>query len=260
MLTGKRIILTGSEENNSNFASLLKKYNAIVYEMPLIIIKPAESTPEIKMILQQINRFNWIIFTSKNGVINFYELYVRISGHKSLPETIKIAVIGRKTGEYVEKFDRTPDFTASGNTSQAFLKDLTEHAVRKNEKVLLAQGNLAGKVLEDGLAEVAETHRINTYITNYNENIPADFLKRIHSGNYDCITFSSPSAFDNFLNHCSNIDEEKIACIGPTTYNAIVEKGYYPAVMAKKSNNEELIDELMDFYLEKDEHSESKHE
>ena len=80
---------------------------AIVLDFPMIQICPVELNNELSGILQQIISFQWIVFTSKNGVDCFFKLLLQSGIHSDILAKVKIAVFGKKTSDEVVKIIAT---------------------------------------------------------------------------------------------------------------------------------------------------------
>ncbi len=250
-LKNKVIITTRPNDEHDTLSKYLRAEGASVIEMPMIEISPVEISIKTKKYFHNINKYNWLIFTSKNGVIYFFQLLENITGSRELPHTVKTAVVGKKTAEELKKNGVEPTLVSSGNTSEALLNELKTRYIQKNEKVLLALGNLAGDILEKGISDFCEVSRINVYKTTKPGYVDKKVLQRISNQNYDIIIFTSPSGFNNFISfiekekHLKNL---KIASIGKTTDSAILNKGYRPLITAKVSDADGLIHEIIEYF------------
>ncbi|MFZ4400543.1 MAG: hydroxymethylbilane synthase [Bacteroidales bacterium] len=251
-LQGKVIISTRAIESGDTLPEIMKSQGANVISLPMIEIIPTQLKLEELEYLNNLENFNWLFFTSKNGVANFFKLLSDIKGSTSLPKTLKIAVIGRKTALELEYYGYSPDFISHENTSldllDNFYKEFNPHQLR----ILLSLGNLADDTLYNRLSHENEVKRINVYQTIKPSSVDNSILEIIRQNNYDLIVFTSPSTFQNF---CSFYDTDKIknlktASIGTTTTKAINEAGFEPLITAKKSNVEGLNEAILN-YLKK---------
>ena len=250
-LKDKIIISTRPLSKDDSLKNYLSSKGAIVLDFPMIEIKPAELTSELKTTFQQIKTFDWIIFTSKNGVKYFFELLNQSEINSNVISSIKTAVIGIHTAEELEKFNTKPTFISKGNTSEDFLKELSIGLIKSQNKVLLALGNLARDILEKGLSSIAAVKRINVYNTNEINTVSLDIIEQIKLEIYDLIVFTSPSGFNHFIDLFKNdncLKNLKIAGIGKTTEKAIVSKGYNPMVISAESNGLGLAKKIENYF------------
>ncbi|QIA07347.1 hydroxymethylbilane synthase [Draconibacterium halophilum] len=252
-LKDKVIISTRPADIHNDLPELLTKAGASVVSLPMIQIEQRQLMAAEEKCLQELDQFQWVIFTSKNGVISFFKQLIEIKGNTTLPNDLKIGVIGKNTAAELDYYGYAPYFTANENTSDGLLKELKEKHSLQNQNILLALGNLAGDKLETELSKANSVTRINTYQTVKPPGTDLNILKSISNEHYDLIVFTSPSTFNNFCHfYCTeNISEVKMASIGETTSEAIRQGGAEPLITAKDSNAEGLYKAIIDYYQTK---------
>jgi uroporphyrinogen-III synthase len=227
-----------------------------ILNYPMISIDSVELNSEIIAQFDKLNEFDWVVFTSKNGVKSFLQLWKQ---HKNgIPDftNIKIAAIGQATANILSDYGYKTAFINPGTTSNEFIHAIDKHEIIKNiDNVLLVLGNLAPDTLKQKLKEITpKVQRINVYQTSYLKQINPDFKKTIEAHSDALLVFTSPSAFDNFINHCEVCIQDKlklqIASIGKTTSHFIKLKGFTIAVESSKSTFEDLAEKIIE-YLKK---------
>jgi uroporphyrinogen III methyltransferase/synthase len=108
-LRGQTILVTRSAEQSSQFSRQLQQQGATVIEMAALVIKPPSSWVELDQAIAQLDRFDWVILTSTNGVEYFFErLKVHGKDARSLAG-IKLAVVGEKTALCLQQRHLQPD-------------------------------------------------------------------------------------------------------------------------------------------------------
>ncbi len=249
-LQDKVIISTRAIETTDTLPELLKVMGAHVVSLPMIEIVQSQSSDEEMELLQQAEKFDWIFFTSKNGVANFFKHLIDIKGSTELAKQVKKAVIGSKTASELEYYGYAPDYMSGENTAEEMLEQFYKEYQPKDQKILLALGKLADDTLMDRLSKENEVKRINVYETVRPKTADAGVLETIRQDRYDLIVFTSPSTFQNL---CSFVEKNslpklKIASIGSTTTKAIQEAGIEPLITAKKSNVEGLCEAIIDYF------------
>jgi len=103
-LTGRTIISTRAIDTNDNLPRLIEKAGGTTVSLPMIQIELAQLTTSETNSIKNINDFQWIIFTSKNGITSFFKQLNEINGSTSLPESLKIAVISGVTPAFLMVF------------------------------------------------------------------------------------------------------------------------------------------------------------
>ncbi len=251
-LQDKIFISTRPEGQSGELAQLFTKAGATVIEMPLVKIQPARLSEGEKKYFEQLHLFQWLIFTSTNGVRCFFENLQEIQGNQNLPESLQLAVIGNKTEQVLNNFGCKAAFTNPGSTGEDFAESFIQKIQTENTKpnVLLALGNIARNVIQDQLNEFATCTRLNLYETKSPESLDKKTMQLILSDKYEMLLFTSPSGVKNFLKLAGDIQPEKIrmACIGETTSKAATENNISPIVVAKNSTVVGLFESVLNYY------------
>ena len=246
-IKNKIIISTQPEESFTEFAKPLEDFGAKVINLPMISVRESNISEQESTILKNIKTFDWLIFTSKNGIIFFFKKLESFN----LPNNIKIAVIGQKTAKELEKYGKVANYISKSNLAEIFAKELKNNVITKNSKTLLLLGNLAGNTIENVLEGFTNITRINCYETCKPENINQSIVDRINHKHYDIIIFTSSSGFHNFVevyNCKENLKKLKVGSIGKSTTKAIEEYGVKPLFTAQQSNIEGLVNEIILYF------------
>ena len=251
VLENKIIISTRPFTKNDAINNYLAKKGASVLDFPMIEICPTKIKDSTINCLKKINSYQWIVFTSKNGVEYFFKLLNTLNIHSKKITASKIAVIGKKTSEEVLKNKCKPYLISSGNTSEDLSKELSAK-VKTNDKILLVLGNLAKNTLEKGFAKTVNITRIDVYKTTKPNTISKDIIERIKKDNYNIIIFTSPSGFKNFkttMNKNKIFSDFRVACIGKTTEKEILKADCKPLLVSSKSDGENFAKEIENFLI-----------
>ena len=248
-MKNKVIISTRPAESGADkLTTNLKELGAVYYEFPMIEIHENElSENEIK-ILKNSSEFDWIIFTSKNGVEYFFDALKKYDTHQNY-KSVKFAVIGKSTAKYLQRFGYFTSYINTGNTSKRFASDL-RNIIKKGEKVLFSLGNLANDYLPEQVAVFAEIDRINIYKTVLPNKIDENISKLVKENKYDLVLFTSPSGFENFIGLFPELQPEKLkaACIGDTTKQALIDKNFNPVITSASPDAEALTIAISEYF------------
>ena len=249
-LQGKIFISTRAPEAGDTLPDLLRAQGATLLSLPMIEIKSAELKPEDKDKMNQLNRYDWLFFTSRNGVAYFFKQLIDLTGSSELPSALKVAVVGTKTASELEYYGYSPAFTGKEHGSAELAAEFCKTNQPKNQKILLALGNLADDTLLNQLGSANQVDRINVYETCQPPYVDPMVIKQISDGLYDLILFTSPSTFNHFTSvvDTSLLGKLKIGSIGTTTSKAILDAGYEPLMTAKMSNTEGLTEAILQYY------------
>jgi uroporphyrinogen-III synthase len=251
ILQGKVFISTVSAHKSVEIRNLFEPLGVIVVDFPMTEIVEVEQTPDILDAIKKLDNFQWIIFTSANGVIHFQRFLREIKNMAVIPPTIKVATVGVKTAHELERTGRKADFSGSGNTSENLASELLEKENLQNCNILLPLGNLAPDTLTTKLSKIAYLTRIDVYKTIRLENANNEPIERIKNNQYDLILFTSSSGVENFVNVIGqeNIGPHlKIASIGNVTTKTAESHGFTCGITAAKSTYEGLVAEIVNYY------------
>jgi uroporphyrinogen-III synthase len=254
-LQNKVFISTRPKGASGELNSLLTDLGATLLEFPLIEIKALALTDEEEKTFLELEKFQWMVLTSSNGVSYFFEMLQKVKGNSKLPEELQIAVIGEKTKKTLEKFGYRAAFINPGSTAEDFSEPFARHikTTGTKPKILLPLGNLARTVIQDHLSEWADCTRIDIYQTEMPEKMDPEVVDRIEKDKYDMIIFTSPSGIYNFLKLFPGLSTQKIrlACIGEITARAARESGYHPLAVAQNSSSSGIVESILNYYISK---------
>ncbi|WP_163713164.1 uroporphyrinogen-III synthase [Mangrovibacterium lignilyticum] len=232
---GKIIICTYPKPEPDDFAILLEQSGATVYSMPAIEIQPCSYHLD-----QNVSNYQWLVFTSKNGVRSFAAELKKLDFNK-------IAVLGEGTAFELHKLNIEPDYIGTGRSGSDFAEELKQ-VFKPNESVLLLLGELAPDTIQTKLSATHLVERINVYQTKRPEVWSRECLKLIEENLYDLMIISSPSAIKNLYLALQpkNIDW-RIISIGKTTTAACRELQIEPLATAKEATYIGLAETTIEF-------------
>ncbi len=238
-LKGITIVITRAEEKGIVLKKDLKDRGAQVINVPCIRFGPPEDDAPLKEILNQIDQYSWILFTSSVAVETFFDKAREFEVPDSIWSRFKFGVVGPSTASQLASMGIKVERMVVAGTAQA-LKELllpegSSPLISSSDRCLFPQGDLARQELPQGLKQARISFDpIVVYCTLPEERQKAQpFLHRITARQpIHAIAFASPSAFHNFLSMTEPdgeraIREQNIAIfsIGPTTSQAIRERG-----------------------------------
>ncbi len=212
------------------FARVLQNKHLEIVEAPMIEV---EALP---FELQQApEEYNWLVFTSKNGIKSWFARYGK-AAHQ------KLAVIGPSSSETLAAYGLAADFTGSGHSGKAFAKEL-KVVLQGHESILLVLGRLAPEVVQETLIEnrgqgfTPFVHRVDVYETRMPATINSAAIDRINSDDYRVIAVSSPSAVHNLMTLLDLRNTHlRFASIGSITSKALRTYGIKPVAEAREQS------------------------
>lgn len=244
-LFGKRIVVTRTRKQAGGLSKELLELGADVVELPTIRIEPPEDRREFATLVTHAHEYDWLIFTSPNGVEHFFDaFYATFPDARSLGNP-RIACIGpgtvKKLNEYRFTCDLLPAegrYVAEG-LIEAFQKD---HSV-ENETILWVKAAESRDVIAQKLTEMGGiVDECIAYRTVPETEDPTGAKARLAEEGADMITFTSGSTVEHFFDLGLDWPEGCVAgSIGPVTSEALRAKGIEPAFEALPHNIPGLV-------------------
>lgn len=251
-LQDKVFISTRPKNESKELAVLFSNAGATLLEFPMIQIQAAPLSENEKKYFKGLKEFQWLVFTSPNGVRYFFKNLKDIQSNTNLPKTLQIAVIGSKTEKILNEFGFSASFKNPGSTGEDFAESFIQEIKNNNSRpnILLTLGNIAGTVIQDKLADYAACTRINIYQTCMPDTIDKQVQKQIVNNSYDLLIFTSPSGINNFRCLSNTLQKENIciACIGETTAKEAIKNNITPKIIAKNSTTLGLFESILNYY------------
>lgn len=253
LLEDKVFISTRPAGQSAELESLLSEESATLISMPTIEIRPLPLDEFSWLQLKNLESFNWIVFTSPNGLKFFFARLFDLQNNYGLPEHLKIAVVGKKTAAHLECYGTSAEFINLGNTAEDFSTDFY-HRVSSGERVLFPIGNLARSVIEDKISKKAICTRVLFYETVIPATINEDTLQLIIKDQYDMIILTSPSGCGNLLKLVSGKMDTatlRLVCIGQTTSAEVIRSGLEPLITAGMANSQGISSAIINYFQKK---------
>ncbi|MBN1975163.1 MAG: uroporphyrinogen-III C-methyltransferase [Sedimentisphaerales bacterium] len=248
-LFGKNIVITRDEPGNAEFADKITARGGNPVLFATFYIKPLTETNEFLQALTKFSGYDWIIFTSRNGVAVFFDALEKLHKDARVFASAKIACIGKQTEAKLNEFGIKADFVPSIFTGKEFGKQLINFTNVKGRKLLLLRSEIAS----DELAEIlklagAEVDDVTSYtaVTQKTESAPLE--EKIRNNLIDWVTFASPSAVQGFFESVNkeiiHSGKVKIASIGPVTSKELARFGANVNVTADEHTLDGLLDAI----------------
>lgn len=254
-LFGKRILVTRAKKQAGLLSRLLSEEGADVIEFPTIEITPPESWSELDRAIEDLGNYDWIVFTSVNGVLFFFERLKALKRDIRDLKGIKIATIGEQTAKAVRELGIHVDIVPEDFRAEGIVESFKSINI-EGKKILIPRAKEARETLPTELSKMgARVYIAQAYQTRIPQSL--EFAEKINTllleKKIDVITFTSPSTVRNFLSILGNdkiaLLNSKIACIGPVTAEYLRGLGIEPHIICKKRYTiEELVKEIVSYF------------
>jgi len=222
-LFGRRIVITRPRRQAAEFAELLEDAGAEVVPFPTIDIVPPASHSAFDHALGRAGEFDWVVFTSVNGVRAFFERLAVVGGDVRDWHRARFAAIGPQTAEALRAFAVRVASVPEEYRAEAVVAALQQAGVA-GQRVLLPRAANAREILPAELRRLgAHVEDVATYETVPPRATPlAEVQALLEEGKVDLVTFTSSSTVHNFVAALAGRIEilrtgTPVGCIGPVT-------------------------------------------
>ncbi len=243
-LFGKRIVVTRTRQQASALSKKLRNLGADVIEMPTIRIEEPQNPLLFGELVQDCHTYDWIVFTSPNGVEAFFKMFYKIYTDARSIGGARIACIGPGTADKVKEYHLAVDLMPEKNfVAEGLVQAFKDHQAIENLTILWVKAEESREVISNGLtgqgAIVDEAIAYRT-LPEKEENLEA--IARFISEGADLITFTSASTVECFLDlNVALPPGTKIASIGPVTSDTIQKRGLTVDIEAKEHTISGLV-------------------
>ena len=246
-LWGKKVLVTRAREQASALTAKLTELGAEVTETPAIRFSaPTDEYAALDTAINNVAAFTWLIFTSANGVKNFF---ARLNGagrdSRALGRT-KIAAIGSATAAELVKYGIRADLVPREYRAEGLSAELTP-LIGTQDNILIARAEEAREILPEQLRQTGAKVTVAAAYKTVAALDQADELKTsLAAGKIDWITFTSSSTVKYLSAHLSanDIKRAQVACIGPVTADTCRAVGIEPTVVAEEYTIDGLVSAL----------------
>ena len=239
-LFGKTVVVTRTRQQASELSGQLRELGARVIEAPTIDLRPAD-VAQVDAALADMHRYDWVIFTSANGVRFARERLLSTGRDARAFGGAKIATIGDATADAVRReLCLSVDLSPTRFVAEALGEAFAERKQIAGKRFLLLRADIARPLLRERLQEggAAEVRDVPIYETKSVSELPTELLETLVRGEVDWLTFTSSSTVRNFVSllgegYAEKIRTAKIASIGPITSQTLRELHLEPTIEAK---------------------------
>ena len=248
-LFGQTIVVTRTRHQASELTRRLADLGASVIEAPTIELMVPADWSAVDEVLKSISAFDWVVFTSQNGVQFTKERLTELALDARAFEATHIAAIGEATARAVrEQLFLSVDVCPDTFVAEALADALSARDVVKGKRFLLLRADISRPVLRDRLLRdgAGEVRDVAVYETKPAAALPQALLEALAAREISWITFTSSSTATNLVsllggNYRSLLEGVKIASIGPITSESLRKLGLPPTIEAETFNIDGLV-------------------
>lgn len=252
-LFGRRVAITRTRDQNSELRDKLETLGAEVIELPLISVTKDVDKHILFDVLSELGSYDWIVFTSANGVRYFFEEFFRVYDEIRNLGLLRFACIGRATAREIEKHHLKVECMPESATGESLAAALAATGSLDSARIVVVTGNLNRDTLVKKLeAAQAIVDRLPLYRTEKTDLTDHPVADDFRQKGADAILFASSSAVQSFgaqaaaLQLAPGAKRPLAGSIGPQTSEAMKKAGMPVDFEAKQPGLDALVAALVE--------------
>ena len=194
-------MVTRAREQASDLVALLEEQGACCLEFSTIAVRPLDDYAEVEEAILRLPDYDWIVFTSVNGVCHFWTELEEIGLDTRMLGGIHVAAIGPATAEALRQRGVHPDFIPDTYVAESVAQGLMELGVA-GKHILIPRAREAREVLPEELRKAGAIVDVLPVYEAAPSGAPEQrdqLLEQLAAGEIHYITFASSSTVDNFF-------------------------------------------------------------
>ena len=230
-LARRRVIVTRAVKQSGELTRALEFLGAEVIPCPTIEIREPSSWAQLDRALIHLSWYDWLAFTSANGVEYFLRRLDALGHGRAEVMTHRICAVGRKTAEKLKSENLLVDMTPERFTAEALVEEFIKRfGVRqrlRGSRMLLPASRTTRDVIRPAMERIGvHVEVVEAYQTVAPAASGEDVAKLFRNAEADYIIFTSPSTVANLAailetDHLApHLANTRVACIGPVTAEA----------------------------------------
>ncbi|HEV2021992.1 MAG TPA: uroporphyrinogen-III synthase [Terriglobales bacterium] len=248
-LAGQRVLVTRARHQAEALAARLRRLGASVVAVPSIEIRPPRSYQPLDRALRRIDRYDWLILTSVNGVRPFFSRMGKLRLSRRYLRHLHVAAIGPATKAEVERRGLNVHAMPAEYVAEAVVRLLRSRV--KGKRVLLVRAKVARDVLPKALRRAgAKVEVVEAYQTVAPPRSRRRLQEVLRDRRPHWVTFTSSSTARNFAllvgaaRLRAALKGIRVASIGPVTSKTLRELGLRVNVQARRYTIPGLVQAL----------------
>ena len=251
-LFGKKVLVTRSRSQASKLTTALEELGAECIEAPAIkIVPPVDNYEALDKAIGQLDKYNWLIFTSTNGVEHFWHRLVAGGKDARVLYKARICAIGAATAQALASHGITADVVPERYQAEGIIEALDNELIA-GTKILIPRAAEARALLPEALTKAgAQVDVVAAYETVMGDAEAVEIRDSLAKGEIDVVTFTSSSTVENLLKILKEpelLKEAQLAAIGPITAETMQKNGLTANIVAAEYTIEGLVQSIKEAF------------
>lgn len=248
-LAGVRVLVGRARHQAGALSGELRKLGATVIEIPFIEIRKPRSFQALDSALRNLDRYDWLILTSVNGVEAMWERLAKLRLTKANLEQLHIAAIGPATKKAIEQRGGKVEVVPKEYVAESVVRSLRRRV--NGKRVLLVRAKVARDVIPRELRKAGAHVDV---VEAYETVVPLSSRTRLRGAlanpqrSPHVVTFTSSSTVRNFVallgSRKGRVKGIRLASIGPVTSSTLRELGLPVDIAAKEFTIPGLVEAI----------------
>jgi uroporphyrinogen III methyltransferase / synthase len=250
-LSGKRIVVAEAQSPAGDLSEPLLALGADVIELPKIRIEPPSDLRAFAELVQDAHAYDWIVFTSPNGVTAFFDLFYKLYEDAREIGGARMAAIGPATVRRIKDFHLKVDMQLEEFSTESIVDEFRKQGSVENLRILLARAERARDLLPRKLSALgAIVDEGFAYRTVPETRDDTGARRRLLEEGAHLITFTSSATVEEFLALGLPWPAGmQVASIGPATSATARDRGLKVAIEARRHDIPSLVGAIRKFLL-----------
>jgi uroporphyrinogen III methyltransferase/synthase len=244
-LFGVRVLVTRPRHQAASLAEPLAELGAGVYFQPAIELSdPADWRP-VDRALQQLDRYDWLVFSSANGVSSLLDRLWNTQGDLRRLARVRLAAMGPGTAEELTRYRLRADLVPDQYRAEALAEALAREA--SGQRFLLARASRGREVLAESLVRAGgEVEQVVVYQSRDADRPEPEIAALLAAGQIDWITVTSSAIAQSLVRlFGDDLRKARLASISPVTSGTIRRTGHSPTVEASQYTMAGLVEAIV---------------
>jgi uroporphyrinogen III methyltransferase / synthase len=255
-LQGKKVLVTRPRAQSQELAQALQKKGACVLAGATIRIKPPFVIRPLDGAIRRIETFDWLIFTSINGVDGFLRRWKKIFPGMGLPKKVRVAAIGTRTRAALKEAKIHVSLMPERYQAEGLLAAFKKAQISiRDQRILLPTAARTRPVLVQGLRQMgARVTKVETYRTVPDVGTRRLLNRLSRNGGMDLVTFTSGSTVENLVELMGEkkahvlMNQTLSASIGPVTSATLSRFNLPVDIEARHATIPSLVQEIDHYF------------
>lgn len=248
-----RVLVGRARHQASALSNELRKLGATVLEIPFIEIRRPRSFKALDSALRNLDRYDWLILTSVNGVQAMWLRLAKLGLTRTKVKHLRIAAIGPATKKAIEQHGARVDVVPKEYVAESVVRSLQSKV--EGKRVLLVRAKVARDVIPRELRNAgAQVDVVEAYETIV-PRASRERLRRTLASQQRCphvVTFTSSSTVRNFVallrprvgTILPAFEGIRFASIGPVTSSTLRDLGLRVDIQASEFTIPGLVEAI----------------